>query len=51
MSKATAANPVCSTNNPAKVANTGISRTQNIPGEPVCRTVTGDQTTTPSPSN
>lgn len=51
MSKAIPANPVCSSTNTAVVAVTGTWRTVNVPGEPVCRTVTGTQTTIPDPSN
>ena len=52
MSKCLPANPVCSTNPDLLVANTGTTRTNNIPGEVNCRTVVGgDQTVTPDPSN
>ena len=51
MSKALPADPVCSTNPDLLVANTGTSSTNNIPGEPNCRIIDGDQTTVPEPSN
>lgn len=53
MSRCIPANPVCSSTSTAQVAAIGISKTVNIPGEPVCRTVASgaDQTATPDPSN
>ena len=52
MSKCIPAVPECSTSPDLTVANTGTTRTNNIPGEPNCRTVVGgDQSVTPDPSN
>lgn len=52
MSKAIAADPVCSSTTTASVAVTATSKTVNIALDPNCRTVVGgDQTVTPDPSN